>query len=112
MSYLHIVNGSSVAGLLSFVLRENKISEEHKICCFNDFLAVGSLYNLTTKEEIKKRSEYLSNLMNKTSDEKISGIEIQKDLTTFYNHTFNNYEKVIVIINIYSVSTYNFWTAA
>ena len=40
MSYLHIVNGSSAVGLLSFALRENKISKENKICCFNDFLAV------------------------------------------------------------------------
>ncbi|OAD41442.1 DUF3658 domain-containing protein [Polaribacter atrinae] len=96
MSYLHIVNGSSAAGLLSFVLRENKINKENKVCCFNDFLAVGSLYNLTTKEGIEQRSTYLYNLINRTSREKKSSKEIQKDLTTFYKHTFNNYEKVIV----------------
>lgn len=96
MSDLHIVNGSSAAGLLRLVFKENKTSTENKICCFNDFLAVGSLYNLTTKEGIKQRGDYLSNLINKTSDEKISGKEIQKDLTTFYSHTFNNYERVIV----------------
>lgn len=96
MSNLHIVNGDSAAGLLRFVFSQKGISNENEVSCFNDFLAIGPLNNLPTKEGLEQRSKYLNHLINQVPSEKTSSKEIQKDLTSFYDHTFNDYKKVIV----------------
>lgn len=96
MKNLHIVSGKSAAGTLNFVFKEQKNSNDNTVYCFNDFLSIGPLSDLTTPKGIEERSQYLFNMINKAFNEELSIKEIQNDIKHLYNYSFSDYDRIIV----------------
>lgn len=93
----HIVFSDASKGVLGFYLRTNDTSFDGKILGIREDYSMGPIHNIGTKEGMKKRIDWLNNMLDKVALKEYFDT-IDQDLYAVYSEIVNIKEDAKVII--------------
>lgn len=94
MRKIHIVNYSTSVEFLKDLFSENKIADENSVYCFDEFLSIGPLFEIETKNGMEKRREYSNKILELIGYPHIPNDK--NEITGLFNFDFSKFNRVIV----------------
>lgn len=86
---LHVIFGDSASGALKTALKNEALSNSHSVLPFLDDLSVGQLPREINEATLQQRGNYFAHLPD-------SGNRDVSDMTTFFNHSFEDYQDIVL----------------
>ena len=107
MLTLHIANGASASGTLKHYFKKNQLDGINEVLCFDDYLAIGPLYNcnkINSPQLLSQRARYFFNMLQATHLEEVTDaniedqwlLDITKDISKLCHFDFTSCHKVVI----------------
>lgn len=107
MLTLHIVNGASASGTLKHYFEQNKLDGTNQVLCFDDYLAIGPLYDgnkVNDHQLLNQRANYLFDMLQIAHLEEFADVNVEdqwlvditEDISKLCHFDFTPYHKVVI----------------